>query len=51
MKLSAGIKLAEQGDAGLQYCLGWLYYIGEGIKQDYNEAFRWFKLWLNRDFQ
>lgn len=36
-------KLAEQGDAVAQYDLGILYYKGQGTRQDYAEAVKW---WL-----
>ncbi len=35
---------AEQGDAWAQYKLGWMYFKGEGVPQDYAEAFRWYRL-------
>ena len=34
-------KAAEQGDAVAQFNLGVLYYKGEGVPQDYKEAFKW----------
>jgi len=37
------IKKAMSGDAEAQYLVGKSYYDGKGVKQDYNEAFRWFK--------
>ena len=36
--------LAEQGDAGAQYSLGWMYLKGEGVPQDYKSALKWFTL-------
>jgi len=35
--------LAEQGDPTAQHHLGWLYAIGHGVPQDYQEAVRWFR--------
>jgi hypothetical protein len=35
---------ADQGDARAQYSLGFMYYFGEGIPQDYAEAVRWYRL-------
>jgi putative methionine-R-sulfoxide reductase with GAF domain len=35
-------KLAVQGDVTAQYWLGSRYAKGEGVKQDYHEAMRWF---------
>ncbi len=35
--------LAERGDAQAQFPLGWCYYTGEDIAQDYQQAFYWFK--------
>jgi TPR repeat protein len=32
------IKLAEQGDSGAQYHLGVMYYNGEGVEQDVEQA-------------
>lgn len=32
---------AAQGDATAQYHLGWLYYTGEGVPQDYTKARQW----------
>ena len=33
--------LAEQGDADAQYFLGWMYYKGQGVLQDYKKAVEW----------
>ncbi|MGQ9661139.1 MAG: tetratricopeptide repeat protein [Kiritimatiellia bacterium] len=33
---------AEAGDADAQYELGCFYYEGEGVEQDYQEAFKWY---------
>ena len=35
-------KLAEQGNSNSQYNLGYMYYNGEGIPQDYKKARYWF---------
>jgi len=32
---------AEAGDADGQYSLGYVYYEGEGVEQDYKKAFEW----------
>jgi len=32
---------AEQGDASAQYIIGFMYYKGQGVPQDYAEAARW----------
>jgi len=37
-------KAAEQGDVTAQYSLAVLYYKGEGIPQNYSEAYFWFSL-------
>ena len=37
-------KAADQGDAGAQATLGVLYSIGQGVAQDYVEAYYWFDL-------
>jgi len=36
--------LAENGDGMSQSALGYIYKNGEGVKQDYSEAFKWFSL-------
>lgn len=36
-------KPAEQGDAGAQFRLGLMYYLGQGVTQDYAEAVRWYR--------
>lgn len=41
--LSEWRPLAEQGDPTAQHHLGWLYIIGHGVPQDYEEAVRWFR--------
>ena len=35
--------LAEQGDPRAQHHLGWLYIIGHGVPQNYEEAVHWFR--------
>ena len=35
---------AKQGDAAVQYNLGVMYDLGEGVIQDYSEAVRWYRL-------
>tara|TARA_B100000686_G_scaffold277490_1_gene296997 strand:+ start:116 stop:439 length:324 start_codon:yes stop_codon:yes gene_type:complete len=35
---------AEKGDRHSQHCLGVMLYKGQGIKQDYNESFKWLDL-------
>jgi hypothetical protein len=35
-------ELAKQGDAEAQNTLGYMYYNGEGVKQDYAQAGRWY---------
>jgi hypothetical protein len=34
---------AKQGDARAQFDLGNIYYHGQGVPQDYTEAFRWYR--------
>ncbi|MCK5668590.1 MAG: SEL1-like repeat protein, partial [Gammaproteobacteria bacterium] len=36
-------KLAEQGDKNAQAHLGYMYYVGEGVEQDYARAVKWYK--------
>src|SRR5437870_2627776 len=35
--------LAEQGDAGAQSVLGFMYYFGKGVPQDYAQAVLWYR--------
>lgn len=35
---------SNKGDARAQYGLGVMYAGGEGVKQDYQEAIRWYRL-------
>ena len=37
------LKNVEAGDAEAQYILGSMCYVGEGVKQDYEQTFYWFK--------
>lgn len=41
---------AEQGDAEAQQSLGWMYYKGQGVTQNYAEALKWYKLSANQGF-
>ena len=36
--------LAEQGNAVVQFYLGWMYNNGRGVPQDYETAVKWFTL-------
>lgn len=36
--------LAAKSDADAQFYLGWMYYQGLGVVQDYTEALKWFRL-------
>ena len=45
------LKAAEQGHAGAQTNLGVLYYNGNGVKQDYVEADRWFSIASAGDYE
>ena len=36
-------KAEEQGDADAQLSLGYMYYSGQGILQNYTEAFKWYR--------
>ncbi len=42
LKLLRG--LAEQGDAWVQYNLGWMYDEGKGVAQNKTEAVRWYRM-------
>jgi len=35
---------AEQGDVDAQNNMGWLYFKGNGVPQDYETAFKWYRL-------
>ena len=37
------LQLAEAGDVELQFSLGVMYEHGEGVRQDYAEAVRWYR--------
>ena len=39
---------ANQGNAYAQYCLGFLYYNGQGVAENYSEAVKWFTLSANQ---
>ena len=41
--VDALIKDAEAGDAEAQVRLGFLYYYGEGVEQDFDKAVEWFR--------
>ena len=41
--VSACRRLADQGNAVGQYNLGWMYYKGQGVPQNYAEAIKWFR--------
>ena len=38
---SADLVKAQAGDPMGQYNLGWCYYYGNGVNQDYKEAVKW----------
>ncbi len=35
-------RMAEDGDQYAQACLGWMYYLGDGVGKDHSLAFEWF---------
>ena len=37
-------KDAVQGNASAQFRVGFMYYYGEGVPQDYKEAIKWYRL-------
>ena len=43
-ELSNIIRLAEQGRAGAQYDLGWMYHHGQDVVEDYKAAIKWYTL-------
>ena len=40
-------KAAEQGNVMAQNSLGWCYYFGKGVTQDYTEALKWYRKAVN----
>ena len=46
---SQGVKLlqeaAERGDTDAKSNLGFCYYSGKGVEQDYSEAVKWWRCW------
>ena len=42
--------LAEQGNAGAQDRLGWLYHLGQGVPKDNKEAARWYRRAANQGY-
>ena len=38
------LPLAKAGDVDAQYNLGWMFFHGEGVEEDYVEAIKWFRL-------
>ena len=40
----------DQGNANAQFNLGFCYYIGQGVEQDYDEAFRLYQLAADQGF-
>ena len=41
--------IAEQGFAGVQDLLGWMYYNGKGVPQDHTEALYWYRKAAEQD--
>ena len=41
--ISSFEKAAEQGHAGAQYYLGYMYQYGQGVSQDYTKAMEWYR--------
>ena len=44
-------RTAEQGDARAQFNLGYMYYKGKKVSQDYTEALEWFRLRCRTEFR
>ena len=42
--------LADQGDAGAQYNLGWMYENGKGVLKDYKQAVKWYQKAADQGF-
>ena len=45
------LPLAKAGNPVAQYNLGFMYYEGLGVKQDYAEAVKWFRKAMEQDFE
>ena len=43
-------KAADQGDAGAEFCLGWMYENGLGVTRDCAEALKWYRLAADQDY-
>lgn len=39
---------AEAGDSNAQYCLGFMYFVGQSVEKNYAEAFKWFSVSAKR---
>ena len=39
-----------QGDAGAEFCLGWMYENGLGVTRDCAEALKWYRLAADQDY-
>jgi TPR repeat protein len=42
--------LAERGDATSQFQVGWLYFEGKGVTQNYSTAVKWYRLAAEQGF-
>lgn len=40
-------RLAYEGDAKAQFCIGWMYYTGKGVTQNLVQAHKWASLSAN----
>ena len=45
---SIALEKAENGDPEYQWCIGFMYDFGKGIKQDYKKAFEWYEKSANQ---
>ena len=43
-------RLANQGNVGAQFGLGYAYSTGKGVRQDYAKAFEWYQKAANQGF-
>lgn len=45
------VKLANQGNATAQFKLGYMYFQGEGVRQDYHKAKEWTGMAYDNGYQ
>lgn len=48
--MSGYVDMAESGDASAMYSIGYMYYLGQAIPQDYAKAIEWFEKAAEKNF-